>query len=69
MPDLLDRDRRTALRIDGDERLARSSCGVRSGRLEAQLGSLFADAFPRVEIDAGIGALSREPRTLGLATS
>ncbi len=67
MPDLLDRDRRTAtLRVDGDERLARAELRRQIGRLEAQLGSLFADAFPRVEIEAGVGALSSEPRTLGL---
>jgi hypothetical protein len=67
MPDLLDRDRRTAtLRVDGDERLARVELRRQIGRLEAELGSLLADAFPRVEIDARIGALSKEPRALGL---
>lgn len=66
MSDLLDRDRRTALRIDGDERLARVELRRQIGRLEAQLGSLFADAFPRVEIEAGVGALASEPRALGL---
>jgi hypothetical protein len=66
MPDLLDRDRRTALRTDGDERLARVELRRQIGRLEAELASLFADAFPRVQIDARVGALSREPRTLGL---
>lgn len=66
MPDLLDRDRRAALRIDGDERLARVELRRQIGRLEAQLGSLFADAFPRVEIGVGVGALSKEPRALGL---
>lgn len=65
MPDLLDRDRRTALRID-DERLARAELRRQIGRLEAQLGSLFADAFPRVAIDAGVDALSSEPRALSL---
>jgi hypothetical protein len=66
MPDLLDRETPTALRLDGDERLARVELRRQVGRLEAQLGSLFADAFPRVEIDAGVSALAGEPRVLGL---
>lgn len=66
MPDLLDRDARTALRVDGDERLARAELRRQIGRLEAQLASLFADAFPRVEIDAAIAAAAGEPRVLGL---
>ena len=64
MPDLL--DRHDAVRIDGDERLARAELRRQIGRLEGQLGSLFADAFPRVELDAGISALAGEPRVLGL---
>ncbi len=66
MPDLLDREIRTALRVDGDERLARAELRRQIGRLEAQLGSLFADAFPRLRIDAGVAAVSNEPRALGL---
>ena len=66
MPDLLDREIRTALRVDGDERLARAELRRQIGRLEAQLGALFADAFPRVEIDAGVDAIASEPRALGL---
>jgi hypothetical protein len=66
MPDLLERDRRTALRIDGDERLARVELRRQIGRLEAELGSLVGEAFPRLSIDAGVGAVSSEPRTLGL---
>jgi hypothetical protein len=66
MPDLLDREARNALRAGGDERLARVELRRQIGRLEAQLASLFADAFPRVEIDAGVAAVSGEPRTLGL---
>lgn len=66
MPDLLDRQKRSALRVDGDERLARVELRRQIGRLEAQLGALFSDAFPRVGIDAGVGALSAEPRALGL---
>jgi hypothetical protein len=66
MPDLLDRQFPAALRVDGDERLARAELRRQIGRLEAQLGALFADAFPRVEIDAGIAAVASEPRALGL---
>jgi hypothetical protein len=66
MPDLLDRETRTVLRVDGDERLARVELRRQIGRLEAQLGSLFADAFPRVRIDAGVRAVATEPRALGL---
>jgi hypothetical protein len=63
MPDLL--ERHDAVRIGGDERLARVELRRQIGRLEAQLASLFADAFPRVEIDAGVEA-SGGPRVLGL---
>lgn len=66
MPELLDRETRTELRLDGDERLARVELRRQIGRLEAQLSSLFADAFPRVQIDTGVGAVRGEPRTLGL---
>ena len=66
MPDLLDRETRTALRLDGDERLARVELRRQIGRLEAQLGSLVAEAFPRLQLDAAVGAVSSEPRALGL---
>ncbi len=66
MPDLLDRDTRTVLRIDGDERLARAELRRQIGRLEHQLGALFSDAFPRVQIDAAIPAISSQPRVLDL---
>jgi hypothetical protein len=66
MADLLDLETRTALRVDGDERLARAELRRQIGRLEAQLGSLVADAFPRIQIDAGVAAVSSEPRALGL---
>jgi len=65
MPDLLERQH-TALRIDGDERLARAELRRQIGRLERELGSLFAEAFPRLQLDAGVAAISREPRALGL---
>ena len=55
-----------AVRIGGDERLARAELRRQIGRLEAQLASLFAEAFPRVEVDAAIAPISGEPRVLGL---
>ena len=66
MPDLLDRETRTALRLGGDERLARVELRRQIGRLEAQLGSLLTEAFPRLQLDAGVAAISTEPRALGL---
>lgn len=66
MPDLLDRETRVALRLDGDERLARAQLRRQIGRLEQQLSSLFTDAFPRLRLDMGIAAVSSEPRALGL---
>jgi hypothetical protein len=66
MPDLLERETYAALCVDGDERLARAELRRQIGRLEAQLGSLFTDAFPRLRIDAGVAAVSNEPRVLGL---
>jgi hypothetical protein len=66
MPDLLERETRATLRVGGDERLARLELRRQIGRLEAQLGALLADAFPRVQIDAGVAAVSAEPRALGL---
>jgi hypothetical protein len=66
MPDLLERETRATLRVDGDERLARVELRRQIGRLEAQLGALFVDAFPRVQVDAGVAAISSEPRALGL---
>jgi hypothetical protein len=66
MPDLLERETRTALRLGGDERLARAELRRQIGRLEAQLGSLVAEAFPRLQLDAGVAAVAAEPRALGL---
>jgi hypothetical protein len=66
MPELLDRETRTTLHVDGGERLARAELRRQIGRLEGQLASLFADAFPRLQIDAGVPAISSEPRALGL---
>jgi len=59
-------ERHGAIRIGGDERLARAELRRQIGRLEAQLGSLFAEGFPRVEVDSAIAAISGVPRVLGL---
>ncbi|HSS03929.1 MAG TPA: hypothetical protein VLK89_01920 [Solirubrobacterales bacterium] len=52
--------------MDGDERLARVELRRQIGRLEHRLGSLFADAFPRLQIDAEVAAVASEPRALDL---
>jgi hypothetical protein len=66
MSDLLVRDTPVALAIDGDELPARAELRRQIGRLELQLSRLVARAFPRVEIAAGVAAVSVEPRALGL---
>jgi hypothetical protein len=65
MPDLLERQH-SALRVDGDERLARAELRRQIGRLERELGSLFVAAFPRLRLDVGVAAISPAPRALGL---
>jgi hypothetical protein len=52
--------------LSGDERLARAELRRQIGRLERQLGALFAEAFPRLEIDAAVPAAGPGPRLLGL---
>jgi hypothetical protein len=66
MPHLLDRDIRTEIRVDGDERLARAELRRQIGRLERELSGLVAEAFPRVQIDARVPAVGAAPRALGL---
>jgi hypothetical protein len=66
MPDLLEREIGTALRVDGDERLARVELRRQIGRLEAQLGSLVVESFPRLKLDTRVAAAVSEPRALGL---
>lgn len=66
MPDLLERGMHGELRLDGDEKLARAELRRQIGRLEAELSSLVADAFPRLRLDAGVAGASGEPRVLGL---
>jgi len=65
MPDLLERELRSELRV-GDERLARAELRRQIGRLEAELASLFSAAFGHVEIDSGLPAPAGPPRLLDL---
>lgn len=66
MSDLLVRDTPFSLRVDGDERLARAELRRQIGRLEHQLSRLFAEGFPRVEIDTRVRVAGPAPRALGL---
>jgi hypothetical protein len=66
MPDLLDRDTFTTLRVGGDERLARAELRRQIGRLEHELARLCAEAFPRLSLDTEIPASFAEPRVAGL---
>ena len=66
MPDLLERDTRTQLRLGGDERLARAELRRQIGRLERQLSALVAEAFPRFRLDASVPASAVAPRALDL---
>ncbi|MFI5028010.1 MAG: hypothetical protein ACHQCF_03390 [Solirubrobacterales bacterium] len=66
MSDLLVRDTPVPLTLGGDERLARAELRRQIGRLEHQLSQLVTRAFPRLEIDTGVAAVSAMPRALGL---
>ncbi|HEU5142204.1 MAG TPA: hypothetical protein VFU04_03500 [Solirubrobacterales bacterium] len=66
MPRLLDRDRRSALPVGGDERLARAELRRQIGRLERQLTGLAAEAFPRLAIDGRVAAVAPAGRALDL---
>ena len=66
MPDLLERETLTALRVGGDERLARAELRRQIGRLEHELSRLRAEAFPRLDIDAEVSGGFGEPRVAGL---
>jgi hypothetical protein len=66
MPDLLDRDMLTTLRVGGDERLARAELRRQIARLEHQLSRLAVEAFPRLAIDTAVRGHFAEPRIAGL---
>ncbi len=66
MSDLLVRDAPVSLNQERDERLARAELRRQIGRLEHRLSRLVVAAFPRLEIDARVAAVSATPRALGL---
>jgi hypothetical protein len=66
MSRLLVSDTPASIATDGGERLARADLRRQIGRLEHQLARLRAEAFPRLEVDAGVAAPSFEPRALDL---
>jgi hypothetical protein len=66
MPDLLDRNTLTALRVGGDERLARAELRRQVARLEHELCRLSVEAFPRLDLDTAVPGHFREPRVAGL---
>jgi hypothetical protein len=66
MPDLLEREVLDALRVGGDERLARAELRRQIGRLEHELARLRAEAFPRLEIDTEVPGRYAGPRIAGL---
>jgi hypothetical protein len=66
MSDLLELDAPNALRVGGDERLARAELRRQIGRLEGELSHLVVEAFPRIEIDSGVVAPHGEPRIADL---
>lgn len=65
MPELLQRDNRTAALVVGDESLARAELRRQIGRLEHELARLVAESFP-LRLDAGVPARRREPGMLDL---
>jgi len=66
MRDLLERDSFDALRVGGDERLARRDLRRQVARLERELAGLFAESFGRVELAHRVAARASEARLLGL---
>lgn len=63
---LLQRDRVLGPHVEDSQVLARDDLRRQIGRLERQLGQLFAEAFPRLEVDTRVPAVAGEPRVLGL---
>ena len=66
MPALIEREQLAGLGIGVDERRARLELRRQIGRLEAELSSLFAEAFGRTEVPHRIGAVAVTPRVLDL---
>jgi hypothetical protein len=66
MPDLLERNIFTPLRHGIDERRARAELRRQIGRLERELATLFAEAFPRLELDCAVAPSTGAPKILDL---
>ena len=66
MPALLQRDQLTGFDAGIDERQARLQLRRQIGRLEAELSSLFGEAFGHTEVPHRIDAAAAAPRVLGL---
>jgi len=66
MPDLLAREMPMALRVEPDERLARTELRRQIGRLERELAALLAEGFGRVAVEHRVPAVATEPRVLDL---
>jgi hypothetical protein len=66
MSDLLVRDFPVSLDLEGGEFLARAELRRQIGRLEHRLSRLVAEAFTRIEVEAGVGPVSAIPRALTL---
>jgi hypothetical protein len=66
MPALLREERIAGLGIAVDEREARLQLRRQIGRLEAELASLFGEAFGHTEVPHRIGPLATVPRVLDL---
>jgi hypothetical protein len=66
MPDLLEREGVTGLRVEVDEHLARAELRRQVGHLERELAGLFSEAFGRVEVSHRVAAIAPEPRILDL---
>jgi hypothetical protein len=66
MPALLKRDKLAGLHPAADEREARLQLRWQISRLEAELGSLFTEAFGHTEVPHKVDAIAAAPRVLDL---
>src|SRR4051794_19079279 len=66
MPALLKREEFAGLGIGGDECQARLELRRQISRLEAELASLFGEAFGHAEVPHRVGAVAAAPRVLDL---
>src|SRR3954463_7303470 len=66
MPALLKREEFAGLGIGGDERRARLELRRQISRLEAELASLFGEAFGHAEVPHRVEAVAAAPRVLDL---